>query len=200
VRMRVQVLRQRGEGVAFHGRVAVFKQTQSLVAAALPTAAVVAAMPRFRPAIPAAGSPPQYAQIDAQRLGAPRRDSAFGGINAVSAVDAEIAIEPLDMEGVGRDLAQGVTPSQNANKKWSRGESNPRARRVFSEKDASSARRAAPGAARRARVRLRRPDPDPALARVAAAWPDLPEPVRRGIVAMVEGVRGNGEGADRQSP
>jgi hypothetical protein len=66
VRMRVQVLRQRGEGVAFHGRVAVLKQTQSLVAAALPTAAVVAAMPRFRPAIPAAGSPPHYAQIDAQ--------------------------------------------------------------------------------------------------------------------------------------
>jgi hypothetical protein len=28
---------------------------------------------------------------------------------------------------------------------------------------------------------------DPALARVAAAWADLPEPVRRGIVAMVEG-------------
>lgn len=82
--------------------------------------------------------------------------------------------------------------------KWSRGESNPRARRVFPEKDASSATRAAPGAARRARARLRRPDPS--LARVAAAWADLPDPVRRGIVAMVEGVRGNGDGADRQSP
>jgi hypothetical protein len=30
--------------------------------------------------------------------------------------------------------------------------------------------------------------PDPDLARVVAAWAGLPEAVRRGIVAMVEGV------------
>lgn len=31
---------------------------------------------------------------------------------------------------------------------------------------------------------------DPDLARVAKAWVDLPEPVRRGILAMVEAAKG----------
>lgn len=88
-------------------------------AAALPTAAVVAAMPRFTPVIPAAGSPPQYAQIDAQRLDAPKQDLAFGGASALPTTIAEMAIEVLDLEGDGRDLAGGVIPCQNANEKWS---------------------------------------------------------------------------------
>jgi len=33
---------------------------------------------------------------------------------------------------------------------------------------------------------------DPDLARVAKAWADLPEPVRRGILAMVEAAKGEG--------
>lgn len=33
---------------------------------------------------------------------------------------------------------------------------------------------------------------DPDLARVVKAWPDLPEPVRRGILAMVEAAKGEG--------
>jgi len=96
---------------------------------------------------------------------------------------------------------------------WSRGESNPRARSVSPQKDASSAKRAALGAARCARggesgdesANEAAPDatgspvsasgapggtepPDPDLARVTAAWAGLPEAVRLGIVAMVEGV------------
>jgi hypothetical protein len=32
---------------------------------------------------------------------------------------------------------------------------------------------------------------DPELAAVVAAWPDLPEPVRRGIVAMIQAAGGS---------
>jgi hypothetical protein len=33
---------------------------------------------------------------------------------------------------------------------------------------------------------------DPALAALIDAWPDLPQPVRRGILAMVEAAKGEG--------
>jgi len=101
-------------------------------------------------------------------------------------------------------------------REWSRGESNPRAPSVSPENHASSQKRAAPGAARGARGGKPGDEPangaaqdatgspvpasggaggteptDPDLARVAAAWAGLPEAVRRGIVAMVEGVGGD---------
>jgi len=119
----------------------------------------------------------------------------------VAAAEAAVAAKALD----GTDIA--------SSKKWSRGESNPRARAVSPENHASSAERAAPGAARSARggngarqpANEAAPDatgspvsasgapggtepPDPDLARVVAAWAGLPEAVRRGVVAMVEGV------------
>jgi hypothetical protein len=34
------------------------------------------------------------------------------------------------------------------------------------------------------------PAADPDLARIVAAWPDLPEPIRRAMLAMVYSVRG----------
>jgi len=36
---------------------------------------------------------------------------------------------------------------------------------------------------------LEGPKIDPDLARLLTAWPDLPEPIRRGILALVEAVR-----------
>ena len=68
---------------------------------------------------------------------------------------------------------------------WSRGESNPRPVAENAGKQADSETRAAPCAAQDAQAHAI----DPALAALIDAWTDLPEPVRRGILAMVEAAR-----------
>jgi len=43
-----------------------------------------------------------------------------------------------------------------------------------------------PGGAESGALPTLSPKTDPDLARLTAAWPDLPEPVRRGIMAMID--------------
>jgi len=67
-------------------------------------------------------------------------------------------------------------------------ESNPRALAENPEKNADSETRAAPGAARGTSPDFSGDPPEipPELRRIIAAWPNLPEAVRRGIAAMIE--------------
>jgi len=65
---------------------------------------------------------------------------------------------------------------------------NPRPVAENAEKQADSETRAAPCAARDAQAHAI----DPALANLIDAWADLSEPVRRGILAMVEAAKGEG--------
>ncbi len=79
-------------------------------------------------------------------------------------------------------LLREYAMSCEGEKKWSRGESNPRARAENAEETADVETRAAPGAApSAANAPL-----DPDLRRLNEAWPDLLPAIRRAILAMIE--------------
>ena len=89
--------------------------------------------------------------------------------------------------GTCKDLRDiSISPCQI--RRWSRGESNPRPDTENPHKYADSETRAAPCAARDAAARPVASE----LAELIDAWADLPEPVRRGIMAMVEASKGGG--------
>ncbi len=91
-----------------------------------------------------------------------------------------------------RDLRR-ISASPGVSEEWSRGESNPRALSESPGEYADSDRRAAPGAALAApgakrsagRGPARNCPPDADLARLVAAWTNLPPDVRAGIVAAL---------------
>ncbi len=71
-------------------------------------------------------------------------------------------------------------------KKWSRGESNPRAGSSKRCKSSDSDRGGSAGGAESGASESDSGDSDPDLARLIDRWPGLPEAIRRAIMAMVE--------------
>ncbi|MCC7193488.1 MAG: hypothetical protein IT444_11965 [Phycisphaeraceae bacterium] len=79
----------------------------------------------------------------------------------------------------GRETSRGLV-------EWSRGESNPRPVAENIEKQADFEISAAPCAARDAQAHAI----DPTIATLINAWDNLPEPVRAGILAMIQAAKG----------
>lgn len=96
-------------------------------ASVLPMAELVDRLPRFAGAEDGAVSPPgsagRYAQRDAQSLCVSGHEASRPVTNG----DGRESPKTPEKQGVCRDLAPTGTCSQNPNKQWSRGESNPRA-------------------------------------------------------------------------
>ena len=86
---------------------------------------------------------------------------------------------------LGRVLAR-VVSNPRKTQQWSRGDSNPRPMAENTDKYHHSELNAAPCAALGADARTA----DSSLNTVLKAWAELPEPVKRGILALVEAVEG----------
>ena len=81
-------------------------------------------------------------------------------------------------------LQQSAT-SCVSEEQWSRGESNPRADSTKHFDNSGFASKANQGGAESGAVDTEKAPIDPDLARLINAWPNLPEAIRAGIVAMV---------------
>jgi hypothetical protein len=96
--------------------------------------------------------------------------------------------KPLQNKAKRRTVSLSDTVRHHPSKQWSRGDSNPRANANSSKKSIDSQRSAAPGAVPRAEgdFDVKQAVDDAGLRRVIAAWNELPDAVRKGIIAMVE--------------
>jgi len=69
---------------------------------------------------------------------------------------------------------------------WSRGESNPRPGSAKGGETKDLQGLAVDGGAQSGAGGADSPPPDPDLARIAAAWPGLPEAIRRAVLALID--------------